>query len=87
MDITGNALVIECLSDSLLFRCNDLLQSLAGKYFRHMGNTNKEIPSTTIKDPNEQYPRMVSNEYESNDQYDEVLKRLMIMWMKGYKTP
>ena len=62
LDITENALVIECLSDSLLFRCNDLLQSLAGKYLRHRGNTYKEIPSTESKDHDEQYSSVVSNE-------------------------
>jgi hypothetical protein len=72
LDITGKVLTVECLSDSLLFRCNDLLQSLAGKYLRHMGNTYEEIPLTTSEDHNEQYSSMVSNEYNGNKQYGEV---------------
>ena len=62
LDITGKTLFIECLSDSLLFRCNNLLESIAGKYLRHMGNTFMEIPSTTSKEPSTQHSNMISRE-------------------------
>ncbi|CAN5646713.1 hypothetical protein BH23THE1_BH23THE1_25950 [soil metagenome] len=71
LDITGKTLFIECLSDSLLFRCNNLLESIAGKYLRHMGNTFMEIPSTTSKEPNEQDSNMISREYPDSYKYDE----------------
>jgi hypothetical protein len=71
LDITGKTLFIECLSDSLLFRCNNLLESIAGKYLRHMGNTFMEIPSTTSKAPREQHSNMISREYPDSYKYDE----------------
>ncbi|MDN5846403.1 MAG: SEC-C domain-containing protein [Candidatus Nitrosocosmicus sp.] len=71
LDITGKTLFIECLSDSLLFRCNNLLESIAGKYLRHMGNTFMEIPSTTSKEPSAQHSNMISGESVNSYQYDE----------------
>jgi hypothetical protein len=70
LDITGKTLFIECLSDSLLFRCNNLLESIAGKYLRHMGNTFMEIPSTTSKEPSEQDSNTISRESVNSYQYD-----------------
>ncbi len=47
LSIDGKNLEVECLSDSLLYRCNDLIQSLAGKYLKHLGNVYKEISTSS----------------------------------------
>ena len=46
ISIDGKNLDVECLSDSLLYQCNDLIQLLAGKYLKHLGNVYKEISSS-----------------------------------------
>ncbi|CAN5860374.1 hypothetical protein BH23THE1_BH23THE1_19650 [soil metagenome] len=71
LDITGKILFIECLSDSLLFRCNNLLESIAGKYLSHMGNTFMEIPSTTSKEQSVQYSNRITRGYPGSYKYDD----------------
>ena len=48
LSIDGKNLEVECLSDSLLYQCNNLIQSLAGKYLKHLGNVYKDISSSGL---------------------------------------
>ena len=48
LSIDGKNLEVECLSDALLYQCNDLIQSLAGKYLKHLGNAYKDISSSGL---------------------------------------
>ena len=71
LEISGKILEVECLSDSLIFECNKLIQSLAGKYLKHMDNTYKDVSSLSLSavssssssDPNKEL-ELTSNEYD-----------------------
>ncbi|MER5176615.1 MAG: SEC-C metal-binding domain-containing protein [Candidatus Nitrosocosmicus sp.] len=75
LSINGKILEIECLSDSLLYQCNDLIQSLAGKYLEHVGNVYKDISSSGLNaestvdfmDAYEHYP---NNSDDDDDDLD-----------------
>ena len=43
LSISGKNLIIDCLSDTLLKNCNEIIQSLAGKYLTYLGDTYKEL--------------------------------------------
>ncbi len=78
--LDGKNLEVECLSDSLLYRCNDLIQSLAGKYLKHLGNVYKDISSSGLNaeqkvnsmDDYEHYHNNPDNDnnYDNDDDFD-----------------
>ena len=53
LSISGKNLIIDCLSDRLLKNCNEIIQSLAGKYLTYVGDTYKELPYPSIQTENE----------------------------------
>jgi len=74
--IDGKILEIECLSDSLLYQCNDLIQSLAGKYLKHLGNVYKDILSSSglnseqMVDSMDDYKDYYNNSDKDDDDFD-----------------
>ena len=44
LSITGSNLMVECLSDRLLEKCNDAIRSLADKYLLYLGDNYTELP-------------------------------------------
>ena len=75
LSIDGKNLEVECLSDSLLYQCNDLIQSLASKYLKHLGNSYKDISSSGLNaeqmvdsmDDYEQYHNNSDDDDNDND--------------------
>jgi Protein of unknown function (DUF2384) len=56
LSISGKNLIIDCLSDTLLKNCNEIIQSLAGKYLTYLGDTYKELPySNTQRESEDDY--------------------------------
>jgi hypothetical protein len=53
LSISGKNLIIDCLSDTLLKNCNEIIQSLAGKYLTYIGDTYKELPYSNTQTENE----------------------------------
>ena len=53
LSISGKNLIIDCLSDTLLKNCNEIIQSLAGKYLTYLGDTYKELPYSNTQTENE----------------------------------
>jgi hypothetical protein len=53
LSISGKNLIIDCLSDTLLKNCNEIIQSLAGKYLTYIGDTYKELAYSSIETENE----------------------------------
>ena len=53
LSISGKNLTIECLSDTLLGNCNKIIQSIAGDYLIHIGDTYKELPYSNTQTQNE----------------------------------
>ncbi|MGB8938302.1 MAG: hypothetical protein WCC17_24685, partial [Candidatus Nitrosopolaris sp.] len=62
LSISGKSLIIDCLSDKLLKNCNEIIQSLAGKYLTHIGDTYKELPYSSTQTENE-------DDYDDYDDY------------------
>jgi len=63
LSISGKNLIIECLSDKLHKNCNEIIQSLAGKYLTHIGDMYKELSDSSTQTENEDYY------YDDNDDY------------------
>ncbi|MGC2572092.1 MAG: hypothetical protein WA364_11325, partial [Candidatus Nitrosopolaris sp.] len=53
LSISGKNLTIECLSDTLLGNCNKIIQSIAGDYLIHIGDTYKQLPYSNTQTQNE----------------------------------
>jgi len=53
LSISGKNLTIEYLSDTLLGNCNKIIQSIAGDYLIHIGDTYKELPYSNTQTQNE----------------------------------
>ena len=75
LSIDGKNLKVECLSDSLLYQCNDLIQSLAGKYLKHLGNAYKDISSSGLNaeqmvDSMDDYEHYHNNSDNDDDDFD-----------------
>jgi hypothetical protein len=72
LSIDGKNLKVECLSDSLLYQCNDLIQSLAGRYLKHLGNAYKDISSSGLNAEQQMVDSMDDYElYHNNFDNDE----------------
>ncbi|MFZ0513463.1 MAG: SEC-C metal-binding domain-containing protein [Candidatus Nitrosopolaris sp.] len=54
LSISGKNLIIDCLSDTLLKNCNEIIQSLAGKYLTYIGDTYKELPYSNTQTENKE---------------------------------
>ena len=54
LSINGKNLIIECLSDTLLKNCNDIIQTLAGKYLIYIGDAYKELPYSNTQTENKE---------------------------------
>src|SRR5581483_4830132 len=63
LSISGNNLTIECLSDRLLKTCNEIIQSLAGKYLIYIGDSYRELSDSSIQTESEDYY------YDEDDDY------------------
>jgi hypothetical protein len=63
LSITGKTLIVECLSDRLLKKCNDtILRVVGGKHLIHLGDSYSELMPS-----NAAYRQNYSIEYEKHD--------------------
>lgn len=92
LSINGKILEIECLSDSLLYQCNDLIQSLAGKYLEHVGNVYKDISSSGLNaestvdfmDAYEHYPNNSDDDLDIGESDAKEIERSFKKMLENY---
>jgi hypothetical protein len=77
LSIFGKNLTIDCLSDRLLKNCNEIIQSLAGKYLTYIGDTYKEFSSTETENEGDY------DDYHL-DKHDDTLKQQIDDYFQNY---
>ena len=66
LSITGNNLMVECLSDRLLENCNDAIQLLADKYLLYLGDNYTELSCSKKNIEDDMKHETLQNDKDSN---------------------
>lgn len=66
LSITGRNLMVECLSDRLLEKCNDAIHPLADKYLLYLGDNYTELPSSKICTEDDMKRETLQDDKDSN---------------------
>ena len=82
LSISGKNLIIDCLSDRLLKNCNEIIQSLAGKYLTYIGDTYKELPYSHTQTENED--DYYDHQLDNHDEEPDTVKQQMDDYVQNY---
>jgi Protein of unknown function (DUF2384) len=86
LSISGKNLIIDCLSDTLLKNCNEIIRSLAGKYLTYIGDTYKELPHSSTETENEDdyCDHQLDNDEELRSEVPDTVKQQIDDYFENY---
>ncbi len=87
LSISGKNLIIDCLSDTLLKNCNEIIQSMAGKYLTHIGDTYKELqyPYTETENEADYHNHQLDNhDEELESEFPDTVKQQIDDYFQNY---